>query len=1277
MIRRFFLILVLALAAALPGRGAEAQQCLDVSAEEAQLHAAELVTLLQIATFRGDLKYMSDVAPELESYLDSCGSDPGGRLAQVCGFDCHLQLARYRLFLASDLPFLSTAGVLSRDSTLLSPQNAQQHAEDGIAVVERGLKLLARQQGSGEEEDAFRTYTRQLVGLSSVKIRLRMTVGDTWYQTMSEARVKSLGFAVSEALEVIPGAALEDQPNLHKAHTQYEFALWTLIETKTDIPAEQSYDDLRADLAILEGELQARMESLRRGMIFLNIDPVAFTTIPFEELQQALDRTKRDLEAVEARMEAIVREWSAASEGQATRAIDERRVVRGQKVNLLAHQIGKLETEAQILTGEVQQEISALDAELDTFSRRQQIRNLEIALSTKIAEFENRRQQLQERQALDLIAITKEAEIERRAELRWMLSFEMTRMNLDLQVSSLESQIGEYDRQLARNRTQLETLARQRAILETRIVDAQNSIEGAQQRIERIDLTQVEVHALRRSVIREDICGVENQLAFIGETLDSPFTPALPGEEPCDVVSPSFTRVEYQETMCGTDSEPGLRAKLNDARILGRAFVLKCVIGDPVELAELEPMAEASTLIDSGMSLEDELDTVSCNGFSQTEVDFAKGIYDAEKALLEKQRFGLEQQRDKVNEQLDFVSGWASDFQNTILGLQTGLAVVQGAYAALAGVPETTVAAAGMASGVYTTIKVDKPAYAVMEAARVALNTALAFGKINIQTESQVRAFATQLTNIREANERIDFEKAVKALALHRAHFQLAGKRAEGLQAIKDLELQGSMAAVDCENAQLGIDEQVARLTAQHTRMLATMELQAEENALLDFDRLQQEGLIERYFNEIDILRLELEKLALNEAQLTEDNAQLGALVGAAQGRINRIELTRATVEGLAEESQQVTTVIAELRQRQADQQLAISNSELAFVEARIRGEEGNTEQLVNALQGSIELVGQRAELKAQIEQVQADMLGQVAEQREQMVNLASEIDDPDERRQLFIASQETLSELLRGIPDYISAKRTSLTTANRLLHLMRQRYSLVLGITGRREDYPLTYVKDAAQLTALVSEIEGQRFFDETEIPIEVARVVVPSQSGFVKKLALDEEVTFEISPFAGSDDAMREAGFFVIWDDKFRERKTMTLIDVLIGAQYTCTGAQWNTYTLRHLGSGTVFRPLAEGSPVTVPERIIGPSRGGQHTFYNMAANEADLNRVLSYWQFNRFAARKFPRMPGPPNDQDAILPFLGAPVYGTYKLAVNPSDCPFEGAVFTLLFLFASTP
>ena len=1281
MIRRAALYSAVLAALLAPASELPAQSCNAMDIDAAAARAGELTTLLKIANFRADVAYMGELALELEQFLQGCGDEATGRLPLVCDHDCHLQLGRYRLFVAAQLPFLSSASGVSRNDTPLSPQAAQETARQGLEVVDRGLRILARQQAGGsnaaEEEASYRTFVRQLVALSALKIQLFMTTGDNWYQTVSEARVKQLDFLIAEALSAVGGAGLESQPNLSKAYTNYEAALWTLIETQMDIPGESTYDDLRADLLLLEHDLQERVDSVKKGYLFLNIDPLQFTTIPFEELQQRLAETERDLDAIEGRVEAIVERWHANRLGESTRALDENRTIRSQQVNLIAHRIGKLENQAQVFSNTVQQEINEVDAQRDTFGFRQQIRNLEIQLATHLAEFENQRRQLQDRRELDLVVLSKEGAIERRNELRWLLSFEMTQMNLDLQISSLESQMTEYQRQLDRNTNQREQLVRQRQIFQTQIANAQSGIQQAEANIELLRTRSQDIYGKRRAVIREEVCSIESQLAFIGEAPASPFAPEVAGEQPCSLPTPAFTRSSYVAQMCGSGAEVGLRKKILDQQIQARAFVMKCVVGD-ADFSDLEAMIPGSQIIHTDIDLPTELAAVDCGSFTQSETAFAKELYKAEKSMLENKAENFQEAIDQINGHITSVIAWALAFDGTVIALQTGLALAQASHAALAAVPETTIAVAGLASGTYVKIDIAKPAAASVSALTTILNAAIQVGRATQSTMNQVQALERQLKQLEQANEDINYQKALRSVALHNSHFQIAGRRAQGLDAIKELVLQSSIAAVDCDNQALGINEQVSRLSAEHARQLASLDLQAAENDLLSFDVATQQRQIERHTNEIAILTLDLEKLTLNDQQLQDDNASIGELVAAAQGRLDRVRSAQVTVNGLASESAAETNILNELRERQQRQMLALSDAELAFVERRITSEQGNTETLVQGLEGAITLGLKSRELQASILGFQGAIRAEVTAEQEQLTQLVSQIDDPAQRRNLFIANQETLAELMKGIPEYLVSKRRSLETANRFLHLMRRRFAIVHAITGEEEASPSTYVRNGTQLAALVDDIVNRRFFDERQINIDVAQIVIPANSGFVRRLALTEAVEFEVSPFAVTEASMREHGFFTLWSaNKFRDRRNMTLIDLFVGTQYQCTGAQWNRFALSHQGSGFVFRPLAEGSNEVSTDITVGPERLSLQTFFNLADSQDEVNRIIRYWVQDRFQVRRFPRPNGPPNDTTSVLPFLGAPVMASYRMSLQPSDCPFDGAVFTLYFIFASKP
>lgn len=1280
--RRFLSSALLLLALFFGGAcAAQAQSCTELDVDAAVQKGGELTTLLKIANFRADVKYMGDIAGELERFLATCGNEDSGRLALVCDYNCHLQLGRYSLFLASDLPFLSASSGISRNDSPLSPQKMQEIAVRGLQDVERGLRFLARQQaGSGsseaEAEAGYREFVRQLVLLNSLKIQLFMSMGDTWYQTLSEARVKQLDFFLAEALGSSSGDGVASQPNLSKAYTNYETAMWTLVETKMDIPGETTYDDLRADLLVMEKELQERMDSVRKGFLFVGIDPLQFTTIKFEDLERKIAESRGQLESIERSIEGIVERWHANKAGEATRALDEERTIRSQEVNLIAHRIGKLELEADTFSLTVQEEINKVDAERDTFNFRQQIRRLETELATKIAEFENRQQQLQGRRELDLIVLSKEAEIDRRSELRWLLSWEMTRMNLDMQMSSIQTQIVEYDRQRLRNNNQREQLAIEVAQKEESIRLSENAIERAELEKTQLAARMNETYGLKRRIGRESICRIESELAFVGSSPDQSFTP-IAGEQPCVVPPPAFTRAEYHTRMCGDGADPGLREKLNSEQIRARAFVLQCIVGD-TDFRDLAPMVDNDLIIVDGSSDNPDLPEgvdVDCDAFSQTETDFAKKIWDFENQNNEQTAADLAERRDLLSEQIDFIDKWMNGFVDTTQQILLGVAVAEGAYAVAAAIPEITVHAAGLASGASTKVDVAKAVLATVDAIRNTLSTALKIGQIEIETAIKLKDLNRSLVAIQQEMNQIDFNKAMKAVALHRTHFQLAGRRAEGVNAIKELMLQDSIADVDCQNEALGIEERTATLRSEHARQIASLELTANENELLDFEVQDQDLLIARSQGEIAIGEREIERLGLMDGQLANDTAVLDSLVVEAEARLERVRAVNANVNMLADSSNQSTNVINELRERQSQSMLALNDQEMAFLEQRITQEKSNTTELVDGLNQAIALGLKSRGLQESILKFQQNIKAQVGEQQEQITALVSQIDDPQLRKNLFIADQETLSELLKGIPEYVVGKRRLLETANLNLHLMRRRYALVAGITGAQEDWPSTYVRNATQLAAMVDDIADNRFFDERPINVGVAQIVVPANSGFARSLAQTSQVSFEVSPAAATEQEMRRLGFFSLWNGaKFKNVRNMTLIDMIVGVQFPCTGSQRNEYILSHEGSGMVFKALAQDSPETVAQLQIGPQRTDQQVFFNLATSQDRVDRILDFWE-DRFQVRQFPPTPGPPNDSNAVLPYLGAPVIGSYSLSLLPSTCGYDGAVYTIYFIYSS--
>ena len=231
----------------------------------------------------------------------------------------------------------------------------------------------------------------------------------------------------------------------------------------------------------------------------------------------------------------------------------------------------------------------------------------------------------------------------------------------------------------------------------------------------------------------------------------------------------------------------------------------------------------------------------------------------------------------------------------------------------------------------------------------------------------------------------------------------------------------------------------------------------------------KQDLLIDRSQGEIEIIKQDIERLGLMDKQLAEDTEALDKMMADAQLRITRIRDVETEASGLAESSYPIHQCDQQLRERQSKAMLALSDDEMVFLEQRITQGKSNTDELVSGLQEALNLKLKSTSLKDSIRKFEQDIKAEVTKQQDEVTQLISKVDDPNESKNLFIANQETLSELLRGIPEYVVSKRRLLETANLNLHLMRRRYALVAGLTGVPEDWPSTYVRNGSQLAAMV----------------------------------------------------------------------------------------------------------------------------------------------------------------------------------------------------------------
>ncbi|MBF0365636.1 MAG: hypothetical protein HQK50_08695 [Oligoflexia bacterium] len=1294
----FVPLLLLAVSITFSGVSRAAANCNQLSLDESIKQANKLTTLLKIANFRADVTYMGQLVAELKQFLSSCGDLDGGKLAMVCNYDCHLNLARYHLFMASDFPFLATANGVNRNDSPLAPQQLQKHADEGVAILDRAFKVIGRQQaGNLEDTDtgagqSLREFYRQQNMLYLLKIQLLMVSGDIWYQSISEARSKRLGYLITTNVGVVGDPGREGDYNLTRAANFYERASWVLIEARTDIPGESSYDDLRAELLSFDNDLKQRLTSINNGLLYLNIDPEQFTTISFADLQEEMRVVQNNLQNAESTVQALVEQWHHSRQGEDTRQIDENRIVQGQQANLLAHKIGKLESLSKEYTAKISVDLNKVDEARDSAEYRQRVRQMEIDLSTKLEELSHRRENIQLKQALDLIINNKESSMEQRNEIRWLISVALTDLNFRMQVASLENQKTEYQRQLERNQNRIEQISFEQKQKELAIANDHNRIEEMQKKIEELTYRKQELYLRQRAVVRESLCQIEDELLFIGQPISQKFTP-IAGESACLAINPKYTLAAYVKEMCGTEKpdgtrDGGLRGMLHRQRVSARAFLVRCIMGeaDAEDLMAIKDGFSLPKELSYGSfevtsedpspksTLAEELDKVKCGTYTASEKAFAKQIWEQEKLRAENAKSEVATKVTALNKSMENLSGAFRYVTEGVKGIEAVVLAAEAAVMVAAAMPTVST---GGPTCTFSTFDGARAVQAKLESVRAALQAMFEYGKFRVEHKREMERLQREVDDLALSVKAIDIDLTSKALALHRAHFELSGRVAGTKYEIQELLLQGKISDFDCKNEERGVDERVSQLSSEHKRLLATIDLGTSQNKLLDYEIDGQMKGISRAQNEIAIYQIQKQDLEVQVKQANADNTHITQLVASLNERISDVTTTKNQVDNYSLESQKVTNIIVDLQKQQQQSLLALSEHELNYVETRLHHEKSNTDELLELLGKAQALTEKNHELQTLLLQSQVETAKAINQEQDALLQLVSQVDSGEEKKNLFIASEESIAELLKGLPEYLSFKRRELETANLLLHLIRKRYNTIVGLTGPEGSSAETsaYVKSATQLATLVNNITRARFFNEKQVKIDMAEIVIPSTSGFVRTFAKNGRVLFELSPRVTSASDMEERGYFTLWDkNKFGSNRNLSLIDILIGVQYSCTGDHRNNFTFIHKGSGVMFNKIAPDSDEIVPSLFVNQARSYVTPFYNLTTEHDRIKAILDFWR-GRFDVRKFPPLPGPINDSDSKLPLLGAPLIANYELIQEPSSCGYDDAVFTLYVIFAS--
>ena len=101
---------------------------------------------------------------------------------------------------------------------------------------------------------------------------------------------------------VHPVIAVPDSADsyLTMAYLHYKLAGNLLFETHSDVPADETYANIRAGLDSLQAQVKTRMESLTQGNLFLNVSPYEVSDIPLRQIKQSIQENLTHLKTLDA-----------------------------------------------------------------------------------------------------------------------------------------------------------------------------------------------------------------------------------------------------------------------------------------------------------------------------------------------------------------------------------------------------------------------------------------------------------------------------------------------------------------------------------------------------------------------------------------------------------------------------------------------------------------------------------------------------------------------------------------------------------------------------------------------------------------------------------------------------------------------------------------------------------------------------------------------------------------------------------------------------------------
>lgn len=1291
----------------------------------------DFVRRMKIAKAQGDIVGMNVLYNSyFTGFAAKCddSNPPQVEFRQVCGVDCHVQLAEYHLFEASDIEYYSSQAMGASSPPLLKPEQMAAHVVAGVALIESAEALLNKTSSDGD----FRDYLQAIGHLNLLKAKLYMASGDAWYKAISEKRVARLAYLVSNAIDQDPanpppGFPIAGSSMLELAGAGYEAALWGLNEALMEIPDEHYFDALTLEAKALVGELKLRRDSLKKGLIFIGIDPDDYKLMNIADLKSRLQEDATAVKGLESQIETVVKTYLAAAQQIEDSNVNNAQALASQSISLSSYKIAVIENLADQQRQVLSTKIDDLNAVNQGYEQEYRRAQLVFTMNAQVAEAQNKLARLQGTQEVDALNFQNQQVVQRRNDLQWLTNQDVSTTHLLLQIDALAASFVTMDRDVAKATLDKEQIADRITRAQNDIDTAKRDIENNQGEIDKLKAQQGPIFQLTQRASAAAICQTESELMRLkgASAIPTPFAWTENGvAKTCDsfslpsgpIIDPTLgTQADYIQKRCG------MKQKLSQLSITTSADALVCVIGvdllpqsvkdslnaylkqqQPSQTLDTYAASHCSALKSACDGIPNDPGGITCD----TTYASARAVYGEQLKLAQQQVDALQQQlatlqatRDWMDQQLDIQK--ATKAADTALWAAkiSGLIAAETAAAAL---PKVTMGALlGPMGGA---IMLDcsmwmlpkQEADAAVEAAKLiqqGLQQAEGWEQFLFRTQQALRGMDLQVDKAKadfdQAKTKAELEKYQTAQVL----MQMTGSSLDLGSRLAAVLSDAEMTALDCSNQVDTLNREVARLQLQHESLVSQAAAALAQNDLLALGIQKFERLITNDASAIANLNSQIDELSLEGQKIQQDidaiqgNAQTVGLRKRTQMQIDKINALLGRINATMDDLQALRQVRDTLQSDVFAKSTALNAEEMKYLQTVMRDDVSYTRDMISRING-IEAVNQDvAELKGKLNAQYQAMYAAVGVEKANMVKTAEgmyagTLANPME--QIYLTNEELVATLTRGIPDFLREKRNLMETANYQLGLL---YTKVRALTSTvssnaafglaNDGDPIAYARTGQDIQYAIDSAANDLLRNQAVIQSEVVGIDIPYASGLARQLQLDHAAEFAITPLAAN--RMDDLGYFALWHPVFGEASAFTVLDIRLLVQPKTVGCMERVFTLEHEGSGFRFVGLPGGS--AEPLLFAGPPRAVAMKYYLQESEITDfknawkpLMSLLGFW--NNEVHLSY--------DPETLLPLLGVPVIGTYRITLpdpysentGSNTCTYDDAIFRLVIAYAKS-